>query len=166
MKKITFYLIDDDPIFQYMVRKATALLPEKIDLKIFNNGLEAIRSLSDLTEFDHFPDIIFLDLNMPILDGWEFLEEYKSLKPNSVHETYIYLVSGSQHIKTLHKAMDFELLSGYFSKPISQAELTMIVEERPKDYWDTIRQMQSFDRLQALRNHKLGMFQKSQGQFQ
>lgn len=160
MKAKTFYLIDDDPIFHYMVKKSIATSNEKIELKIFNNGLEALDSLRSISLTDEFPDVIFLDLYMPILDGWEFLDQFSSLVKAGSKQTNIYMISGSQDIKTLHKAMDQKILSGYFSKPISQAELTMIIQENPKDYWDTVRQMESFGRLQSLRNEKLGVFQK------
>lgn len=160
MQKKIFYLIDDDPFFHYMVKRSLNNLPEKLDLKIFKHGLEALRNLKALNKATHFPDIIFLDIHMPVLNGWEFLEEYEKLENTSTKSTYIYMVSGSEDLQTIHKAMDLKILAGYFTKPISQAELSMILEEKPRDYWDTFRKMKSFENLQSHRNNSLKIFKK------
>lgn len=147
MQTKLFYLIDDDHIFHWMVKRSLEAITEKVELKIFRHGLEALRELKAISDPSKFPDVIFLDINMPILNGWEFLDEYESLQIPPDNKVCIYMVSSAQDIRTLHRAMENRLLSGFFSKPISQAELSMIIEEQPKDYWDTIRQMESVQKM-------------------
>lgn len=82
MKNLKICLVDDDKDDRKIFQDAFNELDSKTDLKTFNNGLEVIEYLSEIEEV---PDIIFLDLNMPIMGGLETLKEirkgdrYKSL---------------------------------------------------------------------------------------
>ena len=160
MPKKIFYLIDDDPIFQWMVKKSVANLSEKIDMRIFHHGLKALRELRSIQDPSQFPDIIFLDLFMPILNGWEFIHEYQSLEIPNHKNIYLYMVSSCEDREVIDKAMDIKSLSGFFTKPINQEELNIIIEDTPRDYWDSFKKINSFTKLQAMRKNKLKAFEK------
>lgn len=95
MKKKVIWVIDDDIIYQTIINK----LIEKSGLftahSSFMNGKEAITTLDKaLTDDDSYlPDIILLDINMPIMDGWEFMEEIKKIKPKINKKILIYIVT-------------------------------------------------------------------------
>lgn len=76
----SIYIIDDDPIIIFGIRK---MLPQVTDCKAihaFENGKLALDSLIEsLQSKTEMPDVIFLDINMPIMDGWEFLEAFHKL---------------------------------------------------------------------------------------
>ena len=70
------------------------------------------------TDEDKLPDIIFLDLNMPVMDGWEFLNEFIKIK-NSLHKKItLYVVSSSIDPRDLERAKSFNLVTDYLIKPI------------------------------------------------
>ena len=81
MKEInSIYIIDDDRIFVYGIRKMLKSLVVCEDINAFANGnlaLSNIRKLNDINS--PLPEVIFLDLNMPLMDGWQFLEALFSL---------------------------------------------------------------------------------------
>ncbi len=81
MTKInSIYIIDDDSITLFGVKKLLHKTVECDSIYEFRNGKVALNALLNHTEHHReVPDIIFLDINMPIMDGWEFLEEFLRL---------------------------------------------------------------------------------------
>lgn len=81
MKKInSIGVIDDDPITVFGIKKMLNALDVSDIIKTYANGKEAIDDIKDMLEKKvEVPEVIFLDINMPIMDGWEFLEEFISL---------------------------------------------------------------------------------------
>ncbi|PKA99352.1 response regulator receiver domain-containing protein [Flavobacteriaceae bacterium MAR_2009_75] len=73
-------IIDDDPITVFGVRKMLSLVVDCDNISSFVNGKKAIDGIKEqLNEHGCIPEIIFLDINMPIMDGWQFLEEFIAL---------------------------------------------------------------------------------------
>ena len=77
MKKVnSIFIVDDDPITVFGIKKMLKPVVLCDDVQIFQNGKEAYDALKEKKENGGpFPDVIFLDINMPIMDGWDFLEE-------------------------------------------------------------------------------------------
>lgn len=121
-KSIT--LIDDDPIFVFLTKKAI-LQTKLIDqIKVFENGLDAIIFLKEnKDDIDSLPEIILLDLNMPIMDGWQFLEEYAALNPFIGKKITIYICSSSISPDDINKATEINEVTDYIIKPITKDKL-------------------------------------------
>ncbi len=81
MTKInSIYVIDDDAITLFGVKKILAKTIDCDSVSEFHNGQTALNALIHAMENGfEVPDLIFLDINMPIMDGWEFLEEFLRL---------------------------------------------------------------------------------------
>lgn len=130
------YVIDDDEIFQFMIKKNLKLIDKNIKIESFPDGEKAVTALSQkFADSEKFPDIIFLDINMPVMDGWEFLESYKNIKSNFPKDVVIYIISSSKNLEDLIKAKEFTDLSGYIVKPITNSQLKKVVQGVPKDNW-------------------------------
>lgn len=129
MKKInTFCIVDDDDIYQF----TTSLFLKKTDLVnkiiVFSNGLKAINFLKEeMKNSENIPDILFLDVNMPVMDGWEFLEEYLLIKPMMPKTIVIYMVTSSVDEKDVLRAKNISALSGYLVKPISSENIVEVI---------------------------------------
>ncbi len=131
MKKIdTLYVIDDDDVFQLLARvviRSTNLV-EKV--KVFSNGEEAIKFLELICdEPDNLPDVIFLDLFMPVLDGWGFLQKYLLLKPRICKKITIYIISSSIDPVDIERAKSMSEITDYIIKPITKEKFLQIVKE-------------------------------------
>ena len=81
MKKInSIGVIDDDPITVFGIKKMLNSLDLSDTIKTYANGKEAIDDIREmLNNGENIPEVIFLDINMPIMDGWQFLEEFITL---------------------------------------------------------------------------------------
>jgi CheY-like chemotaxis protein len=130
MKKKIIWVIDDDAIYQTIINKLIKKSGTFSAHSSFINGKVAIGALNNLLENnDIIPDIILLDINMPVMDGWEFMEEIKSIKSKISKKIIIYIVSSSIALEDKNKSKTFTDIIGYIPKPISVADLLSIVSE-------------------------------------
>ena len=130
MNKKIIWIIDDDAIYQTIINKLIQKSGVFSTHSSFMNGKEAITSLKNTLENnDEFiPDIILLDINMPVMDGWEFMEEIKRIKSKINKQIIIYIVSSSIALEDRNKSKTFTDIIGYIPKPISVEDLISIVE--------------------------------------
>lgn len=130
MKKKIIWVVDDDVIYQTIINKLIQKSGVFFINSSFMNGKEAITSLHKIVEDnDNLPDIILLDINMPVMDGWEFMEELKNLKSKIKNQIKIYIVSSSIAIEDKDKSKTFDCIVGYITKPITINDLLAIVSE-------------------------------------
>ena len=81
MKKInSIGVIDDDPITVFGIKKMLNALDVSDTIKTYANGKEAIDDIRNMMDNGQsVPEVLFLDINMPIMDGWQFLDEFITL---------------------------------------------------------------------------------------
>lgn len=125
MKKIkTLCLVDDDDIFQLITQRVIAQTNLVDTIKVFSNGLDAMDFLKSVAKnAAQLPEIILLDLNMPVMDGWEFLEEFTLLKPRLEKKITIYVVSSSIAPSDIQRAEAINEVTDYIVKPITTEKL-------------------------------------------
>lgn len=129
MKTDVISIIDDDSIFKFTIIKTIESVNIAKKILVFNDGEEGINFINNNIETpDELPDVIFLDLNMPYMDGWEFLEEFSSLKKNLPKEIVIYIVSSSVSSLDLDRAKKISEVSDYIVKPITTEKFRGLVE--------------------------------------
>ncbi|MFA9189157.1 response regulator [Flavobacterium magnesitis] len=123
----TIWVIDDDPIYQIIMKKIILKSGIFSSNFSFSNGKEAIDSLKKIIDKNEkFPDIILLDIEMPILDGWGFMEEITVLKPQINAEIKIYICSSSIAIEDKERAKNNKGILGYMCKPVTLDDLIKI----------------------------------------
>ncbi|MDX2191389.1 MAG: response regulator [Bacteroidota bacterium] len=117
----TILLIDDDDIFLMLTKKIIENTSFVNQIHTCKNGKEAIELLSEnLLNHKTLPEYIFLDINMPVLDGWGFLEEFNQLKTQYPIQVHIYLISSTISPYDLTRAKENRDVSDIFIKPISK----------------------------------------------
>ncbi|MDF9798463.1 CheY-like chemotaxis protein [Catalinimonas alkaloidigena] len=132
MKKIKLAcIIDDDTIYVYGVKKLMKIVDFCENTLVFKNGKEAIKYLKPVIEQgEGIPDVILLDINMPVMDGWQFLDEFVKIKPKT-KEITIYMVSSSVDPEDVNKVKDYADVSDYIIKPITEEALISLIDKNP-----------------------------------
>ncbi len=128
MRKLNnIFVVDDDLVFHFIIKKLFLKFNMHFNTKYFLNGFEAIEALKkNIT----IPDVILLDINMPIYDGWQFLDEYKKIKKSFDKEIEIYLISSSDDATDINKASKYnDEIKGFCNKPITFDEFQKIFKE-------------------------------------
>lgn len=116
-------IIDDDTVYVNLVKKLIQLKKLCENILVFKNGKEAIEFFKDS---ESLPDLILLDLNMPIMNGWEFLEEFNPINKELGKVSSLYVVSSSIDPVDSEKAKSIECVRDYISKPISMQSFEQI----------------------------------------
>ncbi len=117
-------LVDDDELFVFLT-KMTIEDTNLVDaIKVFKNGRDAIHFLQEnCNDLHQLPEVILLDLSMPIMDGWQFLEEYVVLKPRIGKKITLYIVTSSISPSDIAKARKISEVTDYIIKPITKNHL-------------------------------------------
>lgn len=123
-------IIDDDHIFIYGVKRLMEETSFCESLQVYENGQDALEQLqASISEGGSLPSIIFLDLNMPMMSGWEFLDEYLKIDGQDPTQSKVYIVSSSIDPKDLLRIKDYDVICNYILKPITQDDLQNIIVE-------------------------------------
>ena len=111
-------LIDDDQVTNFFNRKLIEQSNTPIEVKTVNSVTDAITFLRDNKNY-WIPDVIFVDIFMPIKSGWDFLEEFQQEFETNATTIKLYMLSSSTHNEDINKAKDHYLVKDYISKPLS-----------------------------------------------
>jgi CheY-like chemotaxis protein len=128
MKKFNdIFVVDDDLVFHFIIKKLFDKCNLHFNTSYFLNGYEAIEEIKNN---NNVPDLILLDINMPVYDGWQFLEEFRKIKDSFNKEVVVYLISSSDDISDINKALQYkEEIKRYCNKPITMEEFEKIFYE-------------------------------------
>jgi CheY-like chemotaxis protein len=125
--KKNILLVDDDRIFNFLSEKTISSLGLVNEIHFAANGKQAL-ALLDLYKNGEIemPDIIFLDLNMPVMNGYEFLEEFKKMELPNKNSILIVVLTSSEDPRDLTKAKEMGI-KYYFNKPLTQDEIKKLI---------------------------------------
>jgi len=116
------YLIDDDEIQNLINTRVVSIVSDGIEVKAFTSAENALANLK--SKQDGLPDMIFLDINMPKMNGWDFLDAYES-EENKVK---VYMLSSSINNKDIQKSETYDIVNGFICKPLVVEKLAEILK--------------------------------------
>lgn len=132
--QINLLVIDDDEINIFITKKIIEKTMFDVNMVSKGNGKLAIEYISSIADNKiEFPQLILIDINMPVLNGWDFIEAYEKL--NITPEVEIYILSSSVYENDIEKAKTYKSVKGFISKPLSLERLSeLLTIVRMKDY--------------------------------
>lgn len=119
------YVIDDDHLSTFVTLNMLALEDATYDISTFLSANEALEALQEVNEAE-IPELIFVDLNMPIMDGWDFLDALAPLAPRLRERCSIYILTSSLDISDTNRLKDYPFVSGLIQKPIRSEDINFV----------------------------------------
>jgi CheY-like chemotaxis protein len=125
-KKILF--VDDDPVSHYIHTRIVRHLSIDCDVRIALNGKEALDTM--IAEQHCFvPDFLFVDLNMPVMDGFRLIQSFHAMQIPGKENTMIIILTSSNNIDDRKRATEMGI-ENYFVKPILTIDLDRILQHK------------------------------------
>jgi CheY-like chemotaxis protein len=127
MKKLNVLLVDDDDIFNVLNRKTLQTLDIIGKIDTCRNGSEALHLIEEYYDRSRaLPEVILLDLNMPVMDGFGFIEAFDRLNMPNVDKPQIIVLTSSENARDVKRARDLGIIN-YIIKPLTVADLRAAV---------------------------------------
>ncbi len=127
-------MIDDNEIDVYQVDRIIKKSGSVEHFYSFANGQEALDHFNDLNKSQekyngYFPPtVILLDINMPIMDGFEFLSEYSKLPEAKKESIIVIMLTSSNQQSDKEKASEYSVIKDFFVKPFKQEDIEKIIQ--------------------------------------
>ena len=122
-------IVDDDAIYQFTITRTLEIQNAAERIIAFSDGEMALQFIvENLDKPSVLPDVIFLDINMPVMDGWQFLEAYDKIKSNVTKPIIIYLLTSSIDPADVERAKKIDTIARYLTKPINPESLRGLIE--------------------------------------
>ena len=113
-------LIDDDPMFNFINTKIIENTKVGFTVEAYEDAQAALNELGNVAQsVTEFRCLIFVDINMPELNGWDFLEQFSKLPESFVNSCRIYMLSSSNDIYDIDKSKKYPAVQGFISKPLT-----------------------------------------------
>jgi len=123
----TIFLVDDDPINNLINKRLLGKVGISKNIHEFLEGEEALKALNNFPESSSL--LIFLDINMPVLNGWEFLKKYEK---NFIHrKDKIVILSSSIDYQDRDRAKTYSTVSGFLEKPLTIDKIMIYLATQP-----------------------------------
>ncbi len=126
-----FLLVDDDPLTNFLSKKILGQIFGEVEIKDFVNPELALEYIE--TEFENKQSeekvTLFLDINMPNLTGWEFLEKFETFKDSIKNQFNIYMLSSSVDSADIKRSKLNPLVIDFIEKPLNKSIVTKILVE-------------------------------------
>lgn len=127
----TILCVDDDPITLMLCKMVISKVSFSNEIATAKNGEEALKYFDTIKTSSNInkPQLIFLDLNMPVMNGWEFLESFSTEAYSEFHDTKIIILSSTINPEDLEKSKKYPMVIDFLSKPISRQMLEFLKDK-------------------------------------
>ena len=122
------FLIDDDGLVNFLNQEIIKDLYPGKNVRSFESATKALDCLKEILNSSDsiLPQLILLDINMPVMDGWEFLDEFEKLPIDIWHDCKVIMHTSSIDPRDIEKAKKYSSVTDYTTKPLTIQTLTKI----------------------------------------
>ena len=120
-------IVDNDHVNSFVLKNIILRNYSEADVKLFPDGTDALNHLEELEKKGKgFPDVILLDIYMPLLDGFDFLDRY--VEQFSHKNSVIFTMSSSLNKEDQQRANNYDVVKGFITKPLIYNNIQFIIE--------------------------------------
>jgi CheY-like chemotaxis protein len=135
-KEFSFIIIDDSELDCFVTKKFLERTNKNFSIEIFHNAEQALEGISENQIDGELPTVILLDLQMPRMNGFKFVEEFEKLSPE-IQKNYIIIIltvlSPARDPNNLHKIFTYKKINSIVEKPLTNEKLTSLLGEVRSD---------------------------------
>jgi len=124
----TASIIDDDQIYQLVMKRTLEQSGMVKSILQFYDGEQAINFFKDNQSVDALPQLILLDINMPYMNGWQFLDEFAKIDFRHEYKLSIFVVTSSSTKEDMNRARQYSLVTGYYVKPVTKDQFMSMMK--------------------------------------
>ncbi|MEX2593362.1 MAG: response regulator [Anditalea sp.] len=125
MKTLDILVIDDDMTIKMSIQRTISKKRFKNDVSTFNNGKEALLQLDHkANKMDQI--LIFLDINMPVLNGWDFMDELQN--KDYQEKVNVLIMSSSTALSDKKRSNGYPQVMGYLEKPFASETILDVID--------------------------------------
>lgn len=125
-----YLLIDDDEIFNFLHAELIRKADDDAIIDVFTSSIERLSYLSErIKNEEPVPDFLFLDIRMPEMNGFEFLNELMKLPADKIEKIKIFMLTSSLDDRDRKTASGYAIVKGFIGKTFSIERLNEIIEE-------------------------------------
>jgi CheY-like chemotaxis protein len=129
MKLKNLLLVDDDPTTNFFNRHLIGKMGYFENIHEAANGQVALEKVDELFRKGCTPDMILLDINMPIMNGFEFLDRYNKLDEEVKSSVVVCMLTTSLAKEDLDRARHYDVLADYLDKPLNEDKMKQLMEK-------------------------------------
>ncbi len=128
-------IIDDDQVNNFLFSRMVQAVGISEKAEAVTSGKQGLVLLEEkIASGEPLPQVIFLDINMPLMNGWEFLEKYNKMPSSIRSQIDLYMLSSSVYPEDINKAKSHEDVVDYITKPLTKEILLKIHQEHRQKY--------------------------------
>lgn len=135
MKELSFIIIDDTELDHFIARKVITNANKNFNVKSFLNPYQALEHIANDSQDQSIKIIlVFLDIYMPLMNGFEFVDEFEKLDPNIQEKYYIVALTSSVEVSDINLIRSYKSFKARVTKPVTATGLNSLLKKVGKEY--------------------------------
>lgn len=127
--ELSFIVIDDSELDCFIARKIIGHTDKSLAIKTFQNGQDALKSINETVRHGETITIILLDLQMPLMNGFQFVEEFEKMPPEIQKQFLIIVLSSTRNSNDIFRMLTYNAVYSMMEKPLTKEKLFSLIHE-------------------------------------
>lgn len=126
--KLNFIVVDDSKLDCFIAEKIILNTGKSESCKVFQQANEALSYIESMPHNDT-KTVVFVDIQMPVMNGFEFVEAFEKLPPESKESCSIYMLSSSINENDIAKVKGYSSVKQFLNKPLTNSTISAVLED-------------------------------------